>query len=306
MAMAGAPSFEGAQGLAFCNGFGIGGNIPIDTTIALEFLPEVRYFSNAATVPHTDVLQHRRDLLPLLSIFQPIGVVVTTALAYGYIPHFSCLNQYNGIPSCAGEENLNPPDCIPARRDAEDGQPYCDRWQNRGWRLLLLTIGCISLAIFFLRFVIFAFQESPKYLINKGKDNQAVHVMQHIADFNKRPTNLTIGKFYELEQIHESGEMSENIRQATRRPGSTTSQTSKRGFQAWIKAWPESKRLQRGPGKWFQPAVAGIVDFLKRAKGLFDTWDKFRLVILVWLIYAFDFWGFSIVGECIWLSLSSQ
>lgn len=150
-----------------------------------------------------------------------------------------------------------------------------------------------------MRFAIFAFQESPKYLINKGKDNQAVHVMQHIADFNKQPTNLTIGKFYELEQIHESEGMSENTRQTTPRPGSTTSQTSKKGFQAWIKAWPEAKRLQRGPVKWLQPAVAGIVDFLKRGKVLFDSWDKARLVVLVWLIYAFDFWGFSIVGKCI-------
>lgn len=28
--------------LAFFNGFGIGGNIPIDTSICLEFLPEVK------------------------------------------------------------------------------------------------------------------------------------------------------------------------------------------------------------------------------------------------------------------------
>ena len=40
-------------------GFGVGGNIPIDTTITLEFLP-----------------QNRRFLLPALSIFQPFGVSV--------------------------------------------------------------------------------------------------------------------------------------------------------------------------------------------------------------------------------------
>jgi len=57
---------------AFC-GFGIGGNIPIDTTICLEFIP-----------------QNRRFLLALLSIFQPIGVVICSVIAYGFIPTYSC------------------------------------------------------------------------------------------------------------------------------------------------------------------------------------------------------------------------
>lgn len=39
----GAPmSYEGLLVLVAFTGFGIGGNIPIDTTIALEFLPQVR------------------------------------------------------------------------------------------------------------------------------------------------------------------------------------------------------------------------------------------------------------------------
>ncbi|KAK4704075.1 hypothetical protein P7C70_g2137, partial [Phenoliferia sp. Uapishka_3] len=53
---------------ALC-GFGLGGNIPIDATIVIEFLP-----------------QNRRWLLPLLSIFQPLGVVVTAVIAFGLLP----------------------------------------------------------------------------------------------------------------------------------------------------------------------------------------------------------------------------
>lgn len=45
-------------------GFGVGGNIPIDTTITLEFTPH-----------------NKRYLLPLLSIFQPIGVVICVSLS---------------------------------------------------------------------------------------------------------------------------------------------------------------------------------------------------------------------------------
>lgn len=57
---------------AFC-GFGLGGNIPIDATITLEFLP-----------------QNRRWLLPLLSTWQPIGVILCCAIAFGLVPGNSC------------------------------------------------------------------------------------------------------------------------------------------------------------------------------------------------------------------------
>jgi hypothetical protein len=50
-------------------GFGVGGNIPIDTTICLEFLP-----------------QNKRWLLPTLSVFQPIYVLNCSGIAYGTIP----------------------------------------------------------------------------------------------------------------------------------------------------------------------------------------------------------------------------
>lgn len=257
-------------------------------------------FSSRST-PHANYSQHRRDLLPLLSIFQPLGVIISTLLAYGYIPHFSCLNQYDGTPSCIGS-SLTPPDCIPARNSAGPGQPYCDRWSNRGWRLLLITLGCISMGIFITRFFIFKFQESPKFLLHQGKDSRALHVIRYIGDFNKKPTNLSMEKFYELEQIEDSEVMHGTVRPTTRRHASDTSQvgTLKRlwlRFEARIRAAPNSKCLQHKRLKYFQETVAGVVNFLRKFKGLFSTWQKARLVTVVWLIYAFDFWGFSIVGE---------
>ncbi|CUA78288.1 putative MFS-type transporter PB1E7,08c [Schizosaccharomyces pombe 972h-] [Rhizoctonia solani] len=50
-------------------GLGIGGNLPIDTTITLEFLPH-----------------NKRYLPPAFSVGQPIGVVICSAIAYGFIP----------------------------------------------------------------------------------------------------------------------------------------------------------------------------------------------------------------------------
>jgi MFS family permease len=49
-------TYGGIVAITFFVGFGLGGNIPIDATITLEFLP-----------------QRKRWLLVALSIFQPIG-----------------------------------------------------------------------------------------------------------------------------------------------------------------------------------------------------------------------------------------
>lgn len=153
---------------AFC-GFGIGGNIPIDTTICLEFLP-----------------QNRRFLLVLLSFFQPIGVVICSVIAYGFIPPYSC------------SPNFVEPNPAPSCRDVPTGTPCCTRASNMGWRYLMFTLGAITLSIFFLRFVVFNFQESPKFLVYRGKDQKAIEVLQKIAKFNKRQSSLTIEDFSSL------------------------------------------------------------------------------------------------------------
>lgn len=49
-----------------------------------------------------------------------------------------------------------------------------------------LLCSSITLLAFFLRFVVFNFQESPKFLVHQGKDDAALKVLQHIAAFNKK------------------------------------------------------------------------------------------------------------------------
>lgn len=150
-------------------GFGIGGNIPIDTTICLEFIP-----------------QNKRFLLALLSIFQPIGVVLTCAIAYGYIPTYSCtpsFNDDNPLPSC---------------NNVPDGQNCCSRAQNMGWRYLSFTLGAVTLAVFLARSVFFRFKESPKFLISRGHDDKAIAVLEYMAKYNKRQCGVTLADFEAL------------------------------------------------------------------------------------------------------------
>ncbi|KAL1587060.1 hypothetical protein WHR41_04021 [Cladosporium halotolerans] len=223
------------------NGFGIGGNIPIDTTICLEFIP-----------------QNKRFMLALLSIFQPIGVTICCAIAYGFIPRYSCDPDFTvtnpdgsfALQSC----NITPP-----------GEPCCSRSDNMGWRYLMFTLGAITLFIFFLRFVIFNFKESPKFLVYRGQDQKAIEVLQHVAKVNKRECGITLQDFEALTAEDDS------TKSATHLIGSGNKQRDL-PFMAKVK-----------------------IEFVRYGM-LFKGWQITRLTLLVWLIYICDFWGFTLAG----------
>ncbi|MCJ1268128.1 hypothetical protein MMC22_008014 [Lobaria immixta] len=236
-----APSnYNGILVLTAFTGFGVGGNIPIDTTICLEFLPH----------------KNRRFLLALLSVFQPLGVVFSSGLAYGLIPKYSCGDGADGEP-------------LPACSKVASGNPCCTKASNMGWRYLLLTTGCTCLAIFLLRFVVFRFQESPKFLLSRGQDEKAVEVLHCIALFNKRESTITMDVFAAL-----TDEGLPNGTPSTDSPmlGTGTKQLK---HSLWHKVKAE----------------------LSRGKVMFSTATMARLTILVWITYMFDYWGFSIAGS---------
>ena len=137
-----------------------------------------------------------------------------------------------------------------------------------GWRYTLLCLGAICLAIFFLRFVVFRFQESPKFLIYRGRDDKAVVVLQKIAKFNGRESSITLESFEALANEH--------VSTANRDPDLSTTDTESKTRSTWIEK---------------------VKTELKRCRILFSTFSIARLTILVWITYVFDYWGFSIAGE---------
>ncbi|KFA56119.1 hypothetical protein S40293_00187 [Stachybotrys chartarum IBT 40293] len=153
-------------------GVGVGGNIPIDTTITLEFIPS-----------------NRRFLLACLSMFQPIGVVICSAIALGFIPPYSCSPNFSELDR----------DPLPSCNNVSAGTECCTRASNQGWRYLLFTLGGITLGIFILRFFVFRFKESPKFLIYKGRDVHAMQTVEHIAKVNKQECHLSLEAFKALE-----------------------------------------------------------------------------------------------------------
>ena len=133
-----------------------------------------------------------------------------------------------------------------------------------GWRYTTLCLGAICLTIFFLRFVVFRFQESPKYLIYRGKDEKAVKVLQHIAKFNGRESSITLEMFERLTNEEES----------------------------------ISGPVLGGGAKLSKANIGMKIKVeLARYRLLFDSVAMSRLTILVWIVYIFDYWGFSIAGS---------
>jgi len=209
-------------------GFGLGGNIPIDASIVIEFLP-----------------QNRRWLLPLLSMWQPIGVVVNCAIAYGLVPRYRC----------------NP--ALPACSAVAVGLECCTRGSNIGWRMLMVACGGISFTVFFIRFFCFNFLESPKFLLARGRDADAVRIVEQIAAFNRQPPpQLTLIEFEELDRQF---------------PQQTTGAMNSKHTTLSV--------------------LAQGLNRMKNLKGLFRSRSLGYTTVLLWIVYMGDFWSFNLAGS---------
>lgn len=138
-----------------------------------------------------------------------------------------------------------------------------------GWRYTLICLGAICLAIFFLRYVVFRFQESPKFLLYRGRDHKAVEVLQNIAKFNGRESSITLETFEALTNEH-----------ATIAHMDTDMTTA-------------DAAMEKIPSTW----IGNIKNEFLRCRILFSSFSLARLTTLVWITYIFDYWGFSIAGE---------
>ena len=86
-----------------------------------------------------------------------------------------------------------------------EGAAACSRADNMGWRYFLLCMGGLALAMFVLRFVCFTIFESPKYLMGKGRDADAVRVVHEVARRNGKPCGLRLEDLERCGQLGGSG-----------------------------------------------------------------------------------------------------
>lgn len=120
-------------------------------------------------------------------MWQPIGVVVASGIAYGTAARYRCDVK---LKSCVDPTLAS-------------GAPCCTVASNMGWRYLVIVLGAVTLFIFFLRYFVFKFHESPKFLLSKGREQEAIDVLIKIAKFNKAPLpTLTVEHFAEIEALY--------------------------------------------------------------------------------------------------------
>lgn len=139
----------------------------------------------------------------------------------------------------------------------------------------MFTLGAITLGVFFLRFVVFNFKESPKFLVYRGQDDKAIEVLEYIAKFNKRECGVDHSAFDALTNEHSSMESGTEL----------------------IGTGAKQLKLSM-----FEQVKFECV----RYKMLFSGWQMTRLTVLVWLTYIMDFWGFTLAGKDLHLLRSDR
>ncbi|KIY52391.1 MFS general substrate transporter [Fistulina hepatica ATCC 64428] len=125
---------------------GVGGNLPVDSAIFLEFVPGTHQY-----------------LLTVLSIWWAFGQLVGSLIAWPFMANLTCTTS------------------DPCPRDA-----------NLGWRYFLFTMGGLMMLLWIIRFFLFKLYESPKYLMGRGRDREAVDVVWKVAQYNGKTSNLTV------------------------------------------------------------------------------------------------------------------
>ncbi|KAL9103246.1 MAG: hypothetical protein Q9163_001697 [Psora crenata] len=156
LAVGGASSWIGTCGLYAALGVGVGGNLPVDGALFLEFVPSAS-----------------RGLLTLLSIWWPIGQLISSLIAWGFLTNYKCSSSLTACPVAA------------------PGEACCSKSMNMGWRYLTITVGAITFIMFVCRFFLFHLFESPKFLLARGRQSEAVATVHGVAYKNKRKTWIT-------------------------------------------------------------------------------------------------------------------
>ncbi|KAM0438099.1 hypothetical protein ACHAQK_006830 [Fusarium lateritium] len=159
LAVAGAQDFVTFCSLWAVIGTAAGGNVPVDSIVFLEFVP-----------------QSHQWLLVTLSTWWNLGQLIVSLLAWVFLANFACTSPEG-----------------------------CTRQDNMGWRYVMITLGAIALCLAMVRIFLFKIPESPKYLLSKGRDAEAVESVNFIARYNGKPETLTLEMMQDIDrQIYSS------------------------------------------------------------------------------------------------------
>ena len=134
--------------------FGSGGNLVLDTTVFLEYLPSKHQWT-----------------LTMMACWWGGGQLVAGLFGWAFLPNFSC----------------------PLGLDPESESDVPCNWDtNPGWRYVWFANGALVFVMSILRVTIIRLRETPKFLVGEGKDAEVVDTMHFIAKKYSRPCSLTL------------------------------------------------------------------------------------------------------------------
>ncbi|KIH86698.1 hypothetical protein SPBR_08210 [Sporothrix brasiliensis 5110] len=226
--------------LAAALGFGVGGNLPVDGALFLEFLPDAS-----------------SSLLTLLSVWWPVGQLCSSLLAWMLI----------------------------ADSNAE-GSPDVTRWRG-----FIKAIGVITFIMFVVRFFVFRLFESPKYLLSRGRQSEAIAVIHGLAHRNGTKTWLTEEILESVAEDSEGGPFTAAVNERNSFVGYDTTNNDDdddeaglfdHGRQSSATAAPHGRKPQTG---------SVIRDRLKafsgdRLRPLFHTRQLGMATAIIWFVWA--------------------
>ena len=129
----------------------------------------------------------------------------------------------------------------------------------------------MTLAVFFLRYFVFTFHESPKFLLSKGREQEAIDVLHKIAKFNKAPMpTLTVEHFREIDSA--SSEYSADVGPIN------NAQLTARVLRGVVNSFKHLKALFTSKLQMFIFGVLAVAYMVSRERhaGLGRGWGKAR------------------------------
>ncbi|KAI1317558.1 hypothetical protein EDD11_008252, partial [Mortierella claussenii] len=152
-------------------------------------------------------------LLTFLSIFFSFGAVATSLLGYVLLPKYSC-------------ETTPPGGC-----------------NGKGWRYMLLALGGVTMSMVVGRVILFRLEESPKFLLNHNRHDEAAMVLRRIFKINHNQRETSGSEVFE-----------ENIETLTSRFNLTSSETNSSAEESFSED-SDSGSDTRNPAEMGPPTV---------------------------------------------------
>ncbi|TID15825.1 hypothetical protein CANINC_004355 [Pichia inconspicua] len=103
-----------------------------------------------------------------------VGQTIASLISWAFMPNYSC------------------------------STPFCDSATNRGWRYSWYVNSGIVMGAALLRLFVLKLEETPKFLISVGKDEEAVHAVHRIAKKYNRQCSLTLQDLKDCGEIEKT------------------------------------------------------------------------------------------------------